>query len=105
MTDCDICYCSIENKVKLECSHEFCLKCIVNILKTIYDVLTCPMCRKKYEDIYINKEINEEVPFEDPFDGPGYDISIVKQNTCCLLFGPHTKYKNLLLPQCSQNYS
>ena len=81
MTDCDVCYCPIENKVKLECSHEFCLKCIVNILKIKYDVLTCPMCRKKYKDIYINKEIFEEMPFEVPFDGPGYDISIVKQET------------------------
>ena len=51
------------------------------ILKTKYDVLTCPMCRKKYDDIYINKEIFEEMPFEIPFDGPGYEISIEKQDT------------------------
>ena len=81
MTDCDICYCPIENKVKLECSHEFCLRCIITILKVQGNVLSCPMCRKKYEDIYIYKEIFEEVPFEVPFDGPEYDISIVKQDT------------------------
>ena len=39
------------------------------------------MCRKKYEDIYINKEIFEEMPFEIPYEGLGYDISIVRQET------------------------
>lgn len=71
---CDICYESIKNKVILECTHEVCLKCIINILKI--KSLSCPMCRKKY-DISINdKEEQEELLFEIPYP---YDINVVLQ--------------------------
>ena len=44
-TECGICYTSIKNKVLFDCSHELCLKCLIQILKT-KDKLICPFCRK-----------------------------------------------------------
>ena len=55
---CGVCYLTIKNKIIFECSHEICLKCLYQILKTKDDLL-CPFCRKQI--IYEN-ESNESIP-------------------------------------------
>ena len=79
MTECIVCYNDIKNKVSLECSHELCLKCFTNILKSNY-IFSCPMCRHKYNDIYLKDEeqVFESLPPDYVFD-PGYEINITQE--------------------------
>src|SRR4051812_20595742 len=77
--ECNICYEKITNKVSLQCSHELCLKCLINIIKKSNKILSCPMCRKNYPEIYLNK--SEEQIFEIPNNIPyPYEINILKQD-------------------------
>jgi len=78
MTDentCHICYELIQNKISLECSHELCLLCFVNILRKINKPFSCPMCRKVYKDIFLYQE--EEQVFTIPNN---YEVNVVQQN-------------------------
>lgn len=54
--DCSICFEDMNDKPKgyLPCKHNFCLSCLIKYLKEI-SILSCPFCRKKYDDIFINK--------------------------------------------------
>ena len=102
MDDCAVCYNPIKNKVLLECSHDFCLKCLVNILKTKDDGLLCPLCRRKYNEIYINKSIEEEE--EDisiNIDILKHDDGLIKQLLInyypfdqCKFYEAYVKYNN-----------
>ena len=85
MADRNVCYTPIYSKVSLECSHEFCLKCVISLLKAKPDVLSCPMCRKKYNDVYISRDLLEDCQEEQIFNSPenisiDYDKMIIKQD-------------------------
>ena len=43
---CDICYKDITNKVTLECKHELCVTCFLEM--TTWSMFKCHMCRKQY---------------------------------------------------------
>jgi len=43
---CDICYKDLKDKVSLECKHELCITCFLEI--TTSSSMTCHMCRRKY---------------------------------------------------------
>ena len=59
MTECGICYLPIKNKIIFECSHEICLKCLIQILQMKTEAtLSCPFCRR---------QINEEEAKTDSF--------------------------------------
>ena len=47
---CDICYKEITNKVTLECKHELCVMCFLEVIRNlaIWSVFKCHMCRKQY---------------------------------------------------------
>jgi len=58
---CDICYKDITNKVTLECKHELCVTCFleVNRIMTTRSMYKCHMCRRQY-----NWKTNESIPEE-----------------------------------------
>ena len=59
LTSCDICYMDITSKVTLECKHELCVMCFLEVrggLST-WSVYKCHMCRKEYN--WKKKEYNE----------------------------------------------
>jgi len=60
-TSCDICYKDITNKVILECKHELCVICFleVNRIMTTRSMFKCHMCRRQY-----NWKTNESIPEE-----------------------------------------
>jgi len=47
---CDICYKEITNKVTLECKHELCVMCFLEVIRNLatWSVFKCHMCRKQY---------------------------------------------------------
>ena len=48
-SSCDICYKEIKDKVTLECKHELCVKCFIEMIKLSGDIsFKCHMCRKQY---------------------------------------------------------
>ena len=55
---CDICYKDIKDKVTLECKHELCITCFLEM--TTLSSIKCHMCRRKYN---WNKCVEED--FED----------------------------------------
>ena len=80
MTECIVCYEDIKNKVSLECKHELCLNCFVNIIKA-KNKFSCPMCRHKYKFTLKDEEQVFEVPedyMSEPYD-PGYEINIAQE--------------------------
>ena len=57
---CDICYKKISNKVTLECKHELCVMCFLEMTTWSKGQIThfkCHMCRKQYN---WKKEENKE---------------------------------------------
>jgi hypothetical protein len=52
--NCDICFKPMENKVILQCNHILCLRCVIFIMKATKRYFSCPTCRKKYYNIYID---------------------------------------------------
>ena len=46
LVSCDICYKVITNKVTLECKHELCVMCFLEM--STWSVYKCHMCRKQY---------------------------------------------------------
>jgi len=46
LVSCDICYKDITNKVILECKHELCVMCFLEM--STWSVYKCHMCRKQY---------------------------------------------------------
>ena len=46
LASCDICYKDITNKVTLECKHELCVTCFLEM--TTWSMFKCHMCRKQY---------------------------------------------------------
>ena len=55
---CDICYERIKDKVTLECKHELCPPCFLEVMGnlTTSSHFKCHMCRKKYNWVYKTKE-------------------------------------------------
>ena len=62
---CDICYRGIKNKVTLECKHELCIPCFLEVMRNLStsSSFKCHMCRRKYnwgnkpkEDVVILEE-------------------------------------------------
>ena len=45
---CDICYKEITNKVSLDCGHELCVMCFLEVIRTTA-TFKCHMCMKQYE--------------------------------------------------------
>ena len=58
---CDICYKDITNKVILECKHELCVMCFLEM--NTWSVYKCHMCRRQY-----NWKKDEAIP-EEMLDG------------------------------------
>ena len=46
LVSCDICYKDITNKVTLECKHELCVMCFLEM--ATWSMFKCHMCRKQY---------------------------------------------------------
>lgn len=83
--ECSICYLPILNKVSLSCSHELCVKCLVNILKIKKDYFTCPMYREKYKDIYFELPAHDELDYESLPSPPllpadEYSINVIEKD-------------------------
>ena len=59
LTSCDICYKDITNKVTLECKHELCVMCFLEVIRNLstWSVYKCHMCRKQYN--WKKKEYSE----------------------------------------------
>ena len=55
---CDICYERIKDKITLECKHELCLPCFLEVMRnlTTSSSFKCHMCRRKYNWVYKTKE-------------------------------------------------
>ena len=55
---CDICYERIKDKVTLECKHELCIPCFLEVMGnlTTSSSFKCHMCRRKYNWAYKTKE-------------------------------------------------
>ena len=48
-SSCDICYKEIKDKVTLECKHELCVKCFIEMSNLSGDIpFKCHMCRRQY---------------------------------------------------------
>ena len=62
---CDICYKDITNKVILECKHELCVMCFLEVIRSLstWSVYKCHMCRRQY-----NWKKDEAIP-EEMLDG------------------------------------
>ena len=58
----------MRNKVILECNHESCLSCVISFMKASNKPLSCPTCRKKYNDIYINNNYEDEEEVTDLYN-------------------------------------
>ena len=53
---CDICYREIKDKVTLECKHELCVPCFLEVSRS--SSFKCHMCRRKYN--WKEKEISDD---------------------------------------------
>lgn len=52
--ECPICYDTFDSTIKTSCGHIFCENCIT---KTLYNMVTCPMCRSEIVDISELKDV------------------------------------------------
>jgi len=52
-TDCGICLDQVSNSIDLDCGHIFCEKCIGTWIITKQEKSTCPMCRIKIDNDFI----------------------------------------------------
>ena len=59
---CDICYKDLINKVSLDCEHELCIMCFLEIMG-MTRTFKCHLCRKYYV-WKMDKELPDEIPEE-----------------------------------------
>jgi len=62
---CDICYRGIKDKVTLECKHELCVACFLEVMRNLStsSSFKCHMCRRKYN--WKNESNEDEHILED----------------------------------------